>query len=187
MTPPFVPATGQVPLAARMLVQRFSSTPRGARLARRLVVHQLDVWGVPYGSEASDTAAQLVAELTANAVTHGRVPGRDFEITAEITEGITAGVTEQTTAGTVEGIAAAALGAGRCGRTLRIAVSDARSELRPPAPEMPPPPVPPLAENGRGMLLVKALADRWAVLDRPPVGKTVVAELDLPPGPVQVA
>ncbi len=29
------------------------------------------------------------------------------------------------------------------------------------------------------MLLVGALADRWEVLDRLPVGKTVVAELDL--------
>lgn len=29
------------------------------------------------------------------------------------------------------------------------------------------------------MLLVEALADRWGVLDRVPVGKTVVAELDL--------
>ncbi|MFF7359573.1 ATP-binding protein [Streptomyces sp. NPDC008125] len=157
MTPPLVPATGHAPLAAPALVQRFSSTPRGARLARRLVVHQLDVWGVPYGSDASDTAAQLVAELTANAVTHGHVPGRDFEIAVDIT--------------TESG-----------GRTLRIAVSDARGELRPPAPDMPPPFIPRPAESGRGLLLVKALADRWDVVDRPSVGKTVVAELDLPPG-----
>ncbi|MGW2839201.1 ATP-binding protein [Streptomyces sp. NPDC001493] len=169
MTPPLVPATGHVPLAGRMLVQRFSSTPRGARLARRLVLHQLDLWGLPYGSEASDTAAQLVAELTANAVTHGRVSGRDFEIAVDITTSATG------TTGTT--------GAERGGRTtLRIAVSDARGELRPPAADMPPPLMPRLAESGRGMLLVRALADRWDVIDRPPVGKTVVAELDLPPG-----
>jgi hypothetical protein len=40
--------------------------------------------------------------------------------------------------------------------------------------------MPPLAETGRGTLLVEALAGRWDVLDRVPVGKTVVAELDLP-------
>ncbi|MGX1116852.1 hypothetical protein RKD37_002215 [Streptomyces ambofaciens] len=40
---------------------------------------------------------------------------------------------------------------------------------------------PPEAEHGRGLLLVDALADRWGVFDRVPVGKTVRAELDLPP------
>ncbi|MGW1658335.1 ATP-binding protein [Streptomyces atratus] len=151
MNPPSTPATGQAPLTVGVFVQRFSSTPRGARLARRLVLHQLDAWGVPHGSGASDTAAVLVAELAANAVTHGRVPGRDFEVTAKL-----------------------------LGRTLRIEVSDTRGELRPPAPGAPRPPMLPLAETGRGMLLVEALADRWDVLDRVPVGKTVVAELDLP-------
>ncbi|MFF9688467.1 ATP-binding protein [Streptomyces sp. NPDC014623] len=151
MTPPLTPATGQTLPTVGVFVQRFSSTPRGARLARRLVLHQLDAWGVPYGSEASDTAALLVAELAVNAATHGRVPGRDFEVAAEI-----------------------------LGRTLRIAVSDARGELRPHSPGAPRSSVPLLAETGRGMLLVQALADRWDVLDRVPVGKTVVAELDLP-------
>ncbi|GGT31620.1 hypothetical protein GCM10010271_39470 [Streptomyces kurssanovii] len=37
----------------------------------------------------------------------------------------------------------------------------------------------PLAESGRGLLLVEALTDRWVVLDRVPVGKTVRVELDL--------
>ncbi|MBC9716090.1 ATP-binding protein [Streptomyces sp. TRM66268-LWL] len=60
--------------------QHFSATRRGARLARRLALHQLDDWGVPHGSEASDSAALVVAELAANAVTHGRVSGRDFEL-----------------------------------------------------------------------------------------------------------
>ncbi|MFJ5718622.1 ATP-binding protein [Streptomyces sp. NPDC093149] len=151
MNPPSTPETGRAPVTVGVFVQRFSSTPRGARLARRLVLHQLDAWGVPHGSGASDTAAVLVAELAANAVTHGRVPGRDFEVTAKL-----------------------------LGRTLRIEVSDTRGELRPPAPGAPRPAMPPLAETGRGMLLVEALADRWDVLDRVPVGKTVAAELDLP-------
>ncbi|MFI2368408.1 ATP-binding protein [Streptomyces sp. NPDC018833] len=66
--------------------QRFRSTRRGARLARHLAVHQLDAWGYAYGSELSDTAALIVAELAANAVTHGRVPGRDFELRLRLTE-----------------------------------------------------------------------------------------------------
>lgn len=129
-----------------MFTQRFSSTPRGARLARRLTLHQLDRWRIPYGSEASDTAALLVAELAANAVTHGRVPGRDFELTLSYTPGL----------------------------RLRIDVSDTRGERRPAATTRGP-----LDEGGRGLLLVEALASRWAVLDRVPVGKTVRAELDL--------
>ncbi|MPY52858.1 ATP-binding protein [Streptomyces acidicola] len=58
--------------------QLLSSTRRGARLARRFAVQQLHHWGVPYDSDLSDTAAHVVAELAANAVTHGHVPGRDF-------------------------------------------------------------------------------------------------------------
>ncbi|AZP19616.1 ATP-binding protein [Streptomyces aquilus] len=64
---------------------RLSATPRGARLARRLTAHQLDTWGHPYDSEVSHTAQQVVAELAANAVTHGRVPGRDFELRLRLT------------------------------------------------------------------------------------------------------
>ncbi|MFI1668419.1 ATP-binding protein [Streptomyces sp. NPDC020598] len=54
---------------------RLSATPRGARLARLLATEQLRSWGLPL-----DPAALLVAELAANAVTHGRVPGRDFRL-----------------------------------------------------------------------------------------------------------
>ncbi len=138
-----------------MFTQRFSSTPRGARLARHLALERLDAWGVPYGSDASDNAALLVAELAANAVTHGRVPGRDFEVELSL-----------------EGQ----------GRTLRIDVSDPRGESRPAGPGAlaGPPAGAVVAVGGRGLLLVEALADRWAVLDRLPVGKTVRAELDLP-------
>ncbi|MCX4823797.1 ATP-binding protein [Streptomyces sp. NBC_01142] len=65
---------------AAEFTQRLSATRRGARLARHLAAHQLDGWGIPYGSDLSDAAALIVAELAANAVTHGRVPGRDFEL-----------------------------------------------------------------------------------------------------------
>ncbi|MDB1088179.1 ATP-binding protein [Streptomyces sp. ACA25] len=67
-------------LRAPVFRQRFSSTPRGARLARLLAVQQLADWGVPHGSDASDAVALVVGELAANAVTHGRLPGRDFEV-----------------------------------------------------------------------------------------------------------
>ncbi|MFJ5548515.1 ATP-binding protein [Streptomyces sp. NPDC093225] len=54
---------------------QLSSTPRGARLARLLAVEQLRSWGLPLGDPA-----HIVAELAANAITHGRVPGRDFQL-----------------------------------------------------------------------------------------------------------
>ncbi|MFF5638964.1 ATP-binding protein [Streptomyces sp. NPDC012825] len=142
------PVIREVPVTVRVFAQRFSSTPRGARLARRLAVLQLDRWGVPYDSETSETAALLVAELAANAVTHGRVPGRDCELTLSYAPG----------------------------QLLRIDVSDTRGERRPAPAERGT-----LDEGGRGLLLVEALASRWAVLDRVPVGKTVRAELDLSP------
>ncbi|TWV40347.1 ATP-binding protein [Streptomyces misionensis] len=62
------------------LVQRLSATPRGARLARRLTAASLASWGYPYASDPNETAQLLVSELATNAVTHGRVPGRDFEL-----------------------------------------------------------------------------------------------------------
>lgn len=77
-----MPATQQTQVAVtvRAFVQRFSATRRGARLARVLALQQLDAWGVPYDSEASDAVALVVAELASNAVLHGRVPGRDFAV-----------------------------------------------------------------------------------------------------------
>ncbi|MFV5992234.1 ATP-binding protein [Streptomyces sp. NPDC056231] len=67
---------------------RFSSTPRGARLARRLAAERLYAWGIPYGSDAHDVLTLIVAELSANAVRHGRVPGRDFRLRLSV-EGAT--------------------------------------------------------------------------------------------------
>ena len=54
---------------------QLSSTPRGARLARLLATEQLRSWGLPL-----DPARQVIAELAANAATHGRVSGRDFRL-----------------------------------------------------------------------------------------------------------
>ncbi|TQK45218.1 anti-sigma regulatory factor (Ser/Thr protein kinase) [Streptomyces sp. SLBN-118] len=89
--------------------QRFSATRRGARVARHLAVHQLNGWGIPYGSDLSDSAALIVAELSANAVTHARVQGRDFELRLTLSP-----------------------------MTLRIEVSDARAD-REPSPRPPTP------------------------------------------------
>ncbi|MFG2712544.1 ATP-binding protein [Streptomyces goshikiensis] len=62
---------------------QLSATPRGARLARLLAVEQLRSWGLPF-----ERPAQVVAELAANAVTHGRVPGRDFRLDLAVTPGL---------------------------------------------------------------------------------------------------
>ncbi|MGW7287260.1 ATP-binding protein [Streptomyces sp. NPDC054847] len=52
-----------------------SATRRGARLARRPAVAHLTDWGRPY-----ESAAQIVAEPAADAITHERFPGRDFRM-----------------------------------------------------------------------------------------------------------
>ncbi|MFG2876025.1 ATP-binding protein [Streptomyces sp. NPDC048337] len=82
------------------LVATLPSTPRGARAARALAVAQLSEHQLPF-----DDAAQVVAELAVNAVTHGRVRGRDFRLALLIGPG----------------------------PTLRIEVSDTRREAGPPA------------------------------------------------------
>ncbi|MFE4411445.1 ATP-binding protein [Streptomyces sp. NPDC056821] len=151
------PSTPQPPVTVRMFTQHLSSTPFGARLARHLAMAQLNTWGISHGTPLSDTAATIVAELAANAVTHGRVPGRDFELRLAHTPDV----------------------------LLRIEVSDTRGERRPPGPADLAPSPSFLDEAGRGLFLVDTLADRWEVLDRvsPGVallGKTVRAELDLP-------
>ncbi|MEU6989831.1 ATP-binding protein [Streptomyces sp. NPDC046465] len=52
------------------------ATWQGAHRARLLVTQQLRTWG-----RESGDAAQVVAELAANAVEHGRVPARNFRLT----------------------------------------------------------------------------------------------------------
>ncbi|GAA2130539.1 ATP-binding protein [Streptomyces synnematoformans] len=59
---------------------QFTSSRRGARLARLLAVRRLDTWGHPRGGPVSLKVETVVAELCANAVLHGRVPGRDFHL-----------------------------------------------------------------------------------------------------------
>lgn len=139
-------------LTVRVFTQRLSATPRGARLARHLALHQLQAWGIPYGAEVSDTVAMIVGELAANAVTHGRVPGRDFELRLSFPPG-----------------------------SVRVEVTDTRGGPcpRPSGPGAVPEPCP-LDEGGRGLFLVDALAARWEVVDREPPGKTVRAEVDVP-------
>jgi len=92
----------------------------------------------------------IVAELAANAVTHGRVPGRDFELRLSLVTG-----------------------------SVRVEVTDTRSGPRPPGPGAVRQPEA-LADSGRGLVLVDTLADRWEVVDRAPLGKTVRAEVDMP-------
>lgn len=67
--------SAELPTTVRNFSVQLSPTPRGARLARLLAAEQLRSWGLPL-----DPARQVVAELSANAVTHGRVPGRDFRL-----------------------------------------------------------------------------------------------------------
>lgn len=80
------------------LVATLPSTPRGARAARALTMAQLA------GKLPFEDAAQVVAELAANAVTHGKVRGRDFRLALHLAPG----------------------------PTLRIEVSDTRREFGPP-------------------------------------------------------
>lgn len=90
----------------RTFTIRLSATPRGARLARRLTVQQLLDWARPF-----EKAEHLVAELANNAITHGRVPGRDFRLTLKLTPT----------------------------NTLRIEVTDTRGDSTPlPLPQRPP-------------------------------------------------
>ncbi|MFE9252245.1 ATP-binding protein [Streptomyces sp. NPDC007088] len=68
------------PETVRHFSVQLSSTLRGARLARLLAVEQLRSWEIPL-----EAPAQIVAELAANAVTHGNVRGRDFLLSMRAT------------------------------------------------------------------------------------------------------
>ncbi|MHB9861853.1 ATP-binding protein [Streptomyces sp. YIM S03343] len=124
-----------------------SATARGARLARHLATQQLASWGIPYSTDAACAVALVTAELAANAVTHGRLPGRNFRLTLL-----------------------------RHPDRIRIEVTDARPEYVPPtAPQTAPPA--PESDSGRGLLLVEAYADRWGCEARDSCTKTVWAEI----------
>ncbi|MFH9038220.1 ATP-binding protein [Streptomyces sp. NPDC017966] len=100
----------------------------------------------------TERAELVVAELAANAVLHGRVPGRCFRLTLVLDSA-----------------------AGR----LRVGVSDARGGLHPlPRPTDTTPD--PLPTGGRGLTLITALADHWDCVPYPPSGKTVRAMLTAP-------
>ncbi|MFF2944146.1 ATP-binding protein [Streptomyces niveus] len=153
-------------LPARTFTQQFSSTRRGARLARLLAVNQFEAWGWPHRTETSQTAALLVAELASNAVFHGRVQGRDFRLHLTVDD---------------------ALDHMRASAVLRIEVTDPRGEYLPqphePGSSVNAPEAVTDAEGGRGLLLVQALATRLGVRSYPPSGKTVSCELEMAPHP----
>jgi anti-sigma regulatory factor (Ser/Thr protein kinase) len=147
---------GEIGAPVHEFVQLFSSTPRGARLARHMGTRQLAAWGWPYDDEVSRTGSLLIAELAANAAVHGRVVGRRFRLRMATGPGLLLPA------------------------TLRIEVADARGESVPPPG---PPQFPPFdAESGRGLPLVQALATRWGTVPRSPSGKTVWADVDLDHG-----
>jgi hypothetical protein len=144
--------------------EQFASSPRGARLARRAAVRCLEGWGYPPACDTSCTVALLVAELAANAVRHGRVPGREFRLGLVL-----------------EVPALDAPARGSRGHRIRVEVSDACDDRPPAAPRA----VAADDESGRGLLLVDILATRWGTAPRDPVGKTVWADVaaEAPPVP----
>ncbi|MGW3934904.1 ATP-binding protein [Streptomyces phaeochromogenes] len=144
--------TPQPQLPALSFRVQFSSTRRGARLARLLVVQQLDDWGIPRDGRTASTVAAVVAEFAANAATHGHTPGRDFALRLTVTP-----------------------------ESVRIEVTDTRPDKLPPAPGRPPGLPGPETESGRGLLLVEALADRWGTGPYDLYTKTLWAEVDRPP------
>ncbi|MFI1831114.1 ATP-binding protein [Streptomyces sp. NPDC020412] len=122
-------------------------------MARRHAVERPSDWGWAEGSDPMEAAALVVAELAANAVTHGLVRGRDFLLTLTVTP-------------PWPGVP----------NTLRIEVADCRGEQLPLSFSA----TCPTSEYGRGLLLVEALATQWGVTPRFPSGKTVWAELSGP-------
>ncbi|MGJ3561311.1 ATP-binding protein [Streptomyces sp. INA 01156] len=102
---------------------------------------ELRSWGT--SQDLTERAELVVAELAANAVLHGRVPGRCFRLTLAYDPA-----------------------AGR----LRVEVSDARGDLGPrslPAGTEPDP----LSTTGRGLTLVTALADHWDCVPTHPAAR----------------
>ncbi|QHC25161.1 ATP-binding protein [Streptomyces sp. GS7] len=151
---------GETPAGIGEFAMRYTSTPRGARLARRLTSHRLDEWGHPYDGEINVSVTAIAGELAANAVRHGHVPGRDFAL--RLTVSAAAGET----------------GALR----FRVEVSDTRSERLPTVTSgggagAGADGCGGLAERGRGLLIVGCLAAGWGVVPQPGgPGKTVWAE-----------
>ncbi|WP_354380545.1 ATP-binding protein [Streptomyces sp. PvR034] len=68
---------------ARHFAVQLAATPHGARRARLLAVERIASWGL-----ATEGPDLVVAELAANAVTHGRVPGRRFRLLLTLYGGV---------------------------------------------------------------------------------------------------
>ncbi|MEV6973036.1 ATP-binding protein [Kitasatospora sp. NPDC093806] len=146
-----IPLDNPVPRAHTALL---TSTPKGAAIGRRIARQQLVSWEVnSLHPDAFHSALLIVAELAANATTHGRTPGRGFLLHLCLT-------TVRRSRTTV----------------LRIEVSDCRGDRHPTLPTD----CPADSQSGRGLVLVDALADRWGCLPRQPSSKTVWAEIDIP-------
>ncbi|MGV9555253.1 ATP-binding protein [Streptomyces sp. NPDC003522] len=146
------PTAALTPTPAHHFRLQLSSTRRGARLARLLVEQQLEEWGLPRTHPVTRAVVAVTAELAANAVTHGRTPGRDFEVRP-------------------------ALAAAH----VRVEVGDTRPDRLPPLPDATSAASPPpgTATSGRGLLLVDAFATRWGCEQRSRFVKTVWAEVSL--------
>ncbi|MFP8884143.1 ATP-binding protein [Streptomyces mangrovi] len=149
---------------------RLSGTRRGARLARRLAVQQFAEWtGLPHGCDAAHAVALVTAELAANAVTHGSLPGRDFRLTLLLPHepAVPESASHEPTLSEPA--------------VIRIEVTDTRPERLPrhPATE----PGPPDEVSGRGLLLVSVYARRWGCEVRDAFTKTVWAEVPLRQSP----
>ncbi|MFI8191476.1 ATP-binding protein [Streptomyces sp. NPDC085946] len=145
-----IDAQAEAPANVPPFTIRLSATGCGARLARRLAVQQLAAWGISYDAEVSHAVALVTAELTANAVTHGRLPGWDFRLSLL-----------------------------RLQEHVRVEVIDARPERLPqtaPAAEG----RSLEADAGRGLLLVSAYAERWGCEARDTCTKTVWADIACP-------
>ncbi|MFH9863018.1 ATP-binding protein [Streptomyces sp. NPDC017202] len=147
--------SAEPPTRAPQFTVRLSSTARGARLARRLACQQLAAWGIPYDSETSQAVALVTAELASNAVTHGRLPGRDFRLTLLL-------LPEH--------------------GTVRVEVTDTRPERHPEPDSALSQALD--ASSGRGLLLVRAHVENWGWESRDACTKTVWGEVALPSPPV---
>ncbi|GAA2963266.1 ATP-binding protein [Streptomyces enissocaesilis] len=150
--------TARTAVSAQRFTQLLSATRRSARLARLLAVQQLDAWGWSPDNDCVRAAELVVAELAANAVLHGRVPGRGFRLGLALVP-----VTPRAS-------------------VLRIDVTDPRGDLLPPSGGVPATAdVPADGDDtqGRGLLLVSALSVNWGLIPEPAGAKTVWAVVGL--------